>query len=130
MRTVGEILKKSRLKKKIALQEIEERTKIRKEYLLALEKDHYQNLPPATYIQGFIKNYSQVLGLNPEPLLAIFRRDFKGRTKKISNLEELAKGFRWTPRLTLIAVLILVLLFFFGYLFWQYRLLLRSPYRS
>ena len=128
MRTVGEILKKARLEKKLTLEEITERTKIGKEYLSALEENRYQDLPPAAYTQGFIKNYAQILGLKAGPLLAIFRRDYKEKTRPISSFGQL-EGFRWTPRLTLISLFILTLLLFFGYLFWQYHLLLRSPYR-
>lgn len=128
MRTVGEILKKARLEKKLTLKEIEERTKVRKEYLKALEENRYQDLPSAAYTQGFIKNYSQILGLKPAPLLAIFRRDYKEETKTVLNFGQ-EEGFRWTPKLTLISLLILAILFFATYLFWQYRLLLKSPYR-
>lgn len=128
MRTVGEILKKARLEKKLTLKEIEKKTKIRREFLLALEKDDYQKLPPSAYIQGFIKNYAQILGLKPESLLAIFRRDYQGKIKPLFNLGQ-SEGFYWTPRLTLIAIFVLAFLLFAGYLFWQYHLLLKSPYR-
>lgn len=128
MRTVGEVFKKARLDKKLTLEEVEEKTKIKREYLLALEENCYQDLPSAPYIQGFIKNYSQILGLKPEPLLAIFRRDYKEESTPIFSFG-VSRGFCWTPKLTLISLLILALLLFAGYLFWQYHLLLRSPYR-
>ena len=128
MRTVGEILKNARLEKKLTLEKIAEQTKIRKEYLSALEEDCYQDLPPAAYAQGFIKNYSQFLGLKTQPLLAIFRRDYKEKSKPVFRSSH-SKEFHWTPRLSMISFLVLSLLLFFGYLFWQYRLLLKSPYR-
>ena len=128
MRTVGEILKKARLEKKLTLEEIVERTKLIKKYLSALEENHYQDLPSAAYTQGFIKNYSQILDLKAQSLLAIFRRDYKEKTKPAFGFAH-SNGFWWTPRLTFISLLVLGLLFFFGYLFWQYRLLLKSPYR-
>lgn len=127
MRTVGEILKKVRLRKKLTLKEIEEKTKIKREYLSALEEDHYQDLPPSAYTQGFIKNYSQILGLKPEPLLAIFRRDYKEKTKVTSYVNEVGRGFCWTPKLTITLVVVLTLLFFFGYLFRQYYSLFTPP---
>lgn len=128
MRTAGEIFKKTRLEKKLTLEEIEEKTKIKKGYLSALEEGRYQDLPSATYIQGFIKNYSRILGLKPEPLLAIFRRDYREKAKPILSLGR-SSGFYWTPKLTYIFLFILVLLLFIGYLFWQYHFLLKSPYR-
>ena len=129
MRMVGEILKKSRLKKKLTLKEIEEKTKIRREHLLALEENRYQDLPSAAYIQGFIKNYALILGLKQERLLAIFRRDYKEKNKFVFSFTQ-PEGFHWTSKLTFISLFILILFLFFGYLFWQYRLLLQSPYRS
>lgn len=129
MRTVGEILKKSRLGKKLTLEEIEEQTKIRKAYLMALEKNCFDDLPSAAYIQGFIRNYSQVLGLEPEPLLAIFRRDYEEKKRPNFSFTQ-QEGFRWTPKLTLVSLFILALLLSVIYLFWQYRFLQKSPYRS
>lgn len=127
MQTAGEILKKARLKKKLTLEDIEEKTKIKRETLSALEEDRYQDLPSAAYIQGFIKNYARILGLKPEPLLAIFRRDYKEKAKPILSLGQ-SKGFYWTPRLTFILLFVLVFLLFAGYLFWQYHFLIKSPY--
>ena len=128
MQTVGEILKKTRLRKKLTLKKITEGTKIREEYLAALEENRYQDLPSMAYTQGFIKNYSRFLGLKHQSLLAIFRRDYKDQTKAGFNLTN-THDFCWTPRLTFISLFILGLVFFFGYLFWQYHLLLKSRFR-
>ena len=127
MNTVGKILKKARLAKKLTLEEIEEKTKIKKKQLLALEEERYQDLPPKTYIQGFIKSYAQVLDLKTSLLLAIFRRDYKQKSKFVFH-SPYSNRFYWTPRLTIIFLVILALLFFLGYLLWQYRLLSKSPY--
>lgn len=127
MQTVGEVLKKARLRKKLSLQAISQQTKIRPEYLSALEKDRYQDLPSTAHTQGFIKNYSQVVGLKVEPLLAIFRRDHQERAKAVFPTSK-SFGFYWTPRLTFIFLLLLGLLVFLAYLFWQFRLLQQSPY--
>lgn len=128
MKTVGEILKKTRLAKRLSLKKIAKLTRIRQEYLLALEENRYQDLPSFAYAQGFIKNYSQALGLESRPLLAIFRRDYQERKKAVFRLPD-EGGFHWTPKLTLLALLIIGIFFFSGYLFWQYRSLLNSPYR-
>lgn len=128
MKKTGEILRKTRQRKKLSLAEIAKRTKIRKDYLIALEENRYQDLPAGAYIQGFIKNYSQVLGIDSQPLLAVFRRDYQEQTGPTFRTAQLS-GWQWTPKTTLIALVVLALLLFFAYLFWQYRLLLTSPYR-
>lgn len=135
MITVGEILKKARKEKKISLEEIERETKIKKEYLQALEEDHYQKLPAVPFIQGFIKNYGRFLDLEAAPLMAIFRRDFKIPQKgkllpeKLINPPE-TSHFSWTPKITLILITAIIFIFVILYLFWQYQNLIKAPYFS
>lgn len=76
MKTVGEILKNSRESQNLSLDEIAGKTKIAKAYLLAIEANDFKHLPAATFTKGFLKNYAVVLNLNPENILAIFRRDY------------------------------------------------------
>lgn len=76
MKTVGEILKEARLQKGITLEEAQEITKIRKEFLQALEENNFSQLPSYISARGFLKNYTEFLGLSPKSILAIFRRDF------------------------------------------------------
>ncbi len=132
MITVGQILKKTRLEKKIGVEEVAGATKIRPEYILALEKDDFQKLPSMTFTRGFLKNYAEFLGLSSKSLLAIFRRDFiQSKKEEIvpkSVTEPLGKGVvNWSPKLTL---LILATVFFVGllaYLGYQYFSLVGNP---
>lgn len=133
MRTVGQILKEEREAKFYTLDEIEKATKIRKELLKALEEDNYEKLPPPTFVQGFIKNYGQFLKLDTEKLLAIFRREFSDRKNppKImeawrSPLEE--KKFRLTPTKFISAIVIVLIVSFFIYLWFEYRFLVGAPF--
>lgn len=83
MQTVGEILKKARQKRQISLEDVAIKTKISLKYLRAIELNDFDALPPATFTKGFMQNYAAIVGLNPQTVLAIFRRDFdqdkKGR---------------------------------------------------
>lgn len=123
METVGELLKREREKQKKTLKEVAKNTKISLKVLEALEKNDFSSLPAATFTQGFIKNYAQELGLEPQRLLAIFRRDFRQKQSKNQPLLKLEteSGFRWTPKMTVMAAIILFLLLFSGYLFFQYQ---------
>ena len=76
MKTVGEILHKAREEKGISLEEISKETKINIKYLKAIEANDFDNLPPATFTKGFMQNYAKTVGLDPENVLAIFRRDY------------------------------------------------------
>lgn len=133
MRTVGQILKEEREKKFYTLEEIEKATKIRLELLEALEKDQYHKLPPPTFVQGFIKNYSKFLGLNAEKLLAIFRREFSEAKNPPRVLESFVnpldkRKFAFTPaKFVGLAILTMMVIFFF-YLFFEYRFLAGAPF--
>ncbi len=123
MRTVGEILSQKRKELGLTLEEIEKETKIRRQYLEAIEKNNFSAIPESTIVKGFIRNYAQSLGLLPENVLAVFRRDFRENQKgqiiprgMVEPLDE--KGFYWTPKATLVVILSLLV---FGFVFFFVR---------
>ena len=130
MKTAGQILKEKREEKQISLDEVAQETKIRKPYLVSLEKDDYLSLPSIAIIKGFIRNYAQFLGLNSEKIVAIFKRDYR-RTKEQKSVfplrKDLNKQFKWSPKKTLIAVVGLFIFVFLAYLAYQYHGLLGKP---
>lgn len=124
MKTVGEILKETRIKKGIDFERIEKVTKIRRKYLVALEKNDFAKIGQATTVKGFIKNYGEFLGLDSASLLAIFRRDFTedkvGQVILRGMIEPLNQPrFTWNPKKTFIAAVILVFFFFLAFLGWH-----------
>ncbi len=132
MRTVGQILREERERKFYTLDEIEKATKIRRELLEALESDNFTKLPPATFVQGFIKNYGKFLGLDTNKLLAIFRREFSDRRNPPRIMESFSNPipvtrFRLTPTQVISTVVIVLVLIFFGYLWFEYRSLVGAP---
>lgn len=69
MKELGRVLKTARESKNLTLDEIQERTKIRKRYLQAIEEGDLSILPGLVYARGFIKNYAEILGLDGQALL-------------------------------------------------------------
>lgn len=125
MKTVGEILKKVRIEKKLTFEDIETATKIRKKFLIALEENDWNKLPSLPYIKGFIRNYSSFLGLKQDEMVAIFRRHFQEHEKNRLLPSGLAHPLnepmlRFSPQIGLIGILLTFLILFFGYLFFQY----------
>ncbi len=59
----GASLKKLRLLHGITLEELSERTKIRRAYLEYLEEEQFQFLPAAVYVKGFINIVAGILGI-------------------------------------------------------------------
>ncbi len=69
MATVGEQLRAAREARGLTLEDVEAATKIRVEYLDALEQENLAALPDPVVARGFLRNYAQFLELDPEPLL-------------------------------------------------------------
>ena len=80
-KTVGELLKEERLKHNISLGDLAKATRIRAEHLTSLEENLFEQLPAATFVKAYIRNYARVLGFDPEPLIRLLRRDFKESAK-------------------------------------------------
>ncbi len=130
MRTVGQLLKETRIAKGFSLEQIERATKIRAKFISSIELDDYRKLPAVPYVQGFIKNYGDFLGLRSTTLLALFRRQYLKKKKKESDSIEqplTESGWKLTPNkviLTLVVILILILSYYF---YSQYRSLHQPP---
>lgn len=111
MTTVGQILSASRNHKKLTLDQVEKATKIRLKFLVALEADEFNKLPPGTFTKGFIKNYAAYLGLPIEETLAFYRRQVN-EDKSPSLPSKPISRTRFTFSMTAIGIGLLVLLFF------------------
>ena len=64
MKTVGQILQKTRLEKKITLEQVGSQTKIRQDILAALEENNFQKLSSLASVKGLLKTYAEFLVLS------------------------------------------------------------------
>jgi cytoskeletal protein RodZ len=62
----GEELKRERELREITLREVSESTKISLRYLEALERNAFESLPGGVFNRGFVRAYSQFIGIDPE----------------------------------------------------------------
>lgn len=81
MSKVGHILFEARKKKGVEISQVEQETNIEKVYIEALEKDNYEKIPAEAYVIGFLRNYAEYLGLDPQEII----RQYKNI--KIENVE-------------------------------------------
>jgi transcriptional regulator with XRE-family HTH domain len=122
IKTIGTILKEKRKELKLELKQIAEITKIRSDYLAALEEGNYAKFPSEVYLKGFLKNYAKFLGISTEKALALYRRENErddSQTSLSSSLgsHQMEKLLVLTPNrvLTLIAGLaILIIVIYLG----------------
>ncbi len=86
MEKASHIFRQTRLRKKISLKKVVESTKIPRQYLEAIEKDHYQVFPNFDYAQLYVRDYAVFLDLSPIRMVGVFRRDWPGKKEKSENL--------------------------------------------
>jgi len=78
MQNIGDRLTEARKRLGIALREASEATKIRTDYLTAMENGTFDFSLPEVYKRGFLKIYARYLKLDAEKLSADFTAQFSG----------------------------------------------------
>ena len=73
--TTGGLLKATREALGFDLRDVAEVLRIRYPYLEAIEGDRFDDLPGSTYAVGFVRTYSEHLGLEGSEVVARFRRE-------------------------------------------------------
>jgi Helix-turn-helix domain len=61
---LGNSLREARVRQGLDYSQVELATKIRAKYIRALEDEAFELLPSATYVKGFLRSYSEYLGLD------------------------------------------------------------------
>lgn len=77
--TIGERLEEARKRKGISIREVSEATKIRSDFINAMEDNSMEIPLPEIYKRGFLKNYARYLKLDPEKMLTDYVAQQKGR---------------------------------------------------
>ena len=72
-RTIGQVLRLSRVNLQLSLQDLSKKTAIEIPYIEALENDEFDLLPSPFYAQIYLKKLSWALGLDESILLTAFR---------------------------------------------------------
>jgi len=70
METVGQLLRRHRLEKRMSAEEISRATRVPMSSVERIESDRFDELPGEVFVRGFLKSYSRAVGLEPEEVLA------------------------------------------------------------
>lgn len=73
----GEELRKERLARGIALEEITEATKVSSRHLLALEQEQFRQLPGGVFNKGIVRSYARVVGLDEDAWIGRFMNAYQ-----------------------------------------------------
>jgi cytoskeletal protein RodZ len=108
MESLGEKLKSAREGKGLDFDYVGRETNIARRYLEALEGEDFSKFPGEPYILGFLRNYSEYLGLDEDAMVALYR-SLRIQEQPIP-VEELLLPRRKFPREIIIGLIVLVLL--------------------
>ena len=117
---IGSELRDARLDRGTELADVATALRIRRPYLEAIETGEFNQLPGRVYAVGFLRAYSEYLGLDSEPVVDRFRDE----TTDISPSTELrfpaVPPQSWRPQLGLFSVaLLLAVVVYGGWYYWQ-----------
>ena len=79
---IGTLLRNARADAGLSVVEIAEMTRITKRHIAALEVNDYRRLPGIAYIPGFIRNYCKVVNIDPQPLIAAYKKTINPKLDK------------------------------------------------
>ena len=127
---IGETLRKARIDKKISLDELQQRTKIQKRYLLAIEENDFHELPSDYYLRTFIRQYADEVKLDGNYLIYVL--DGKDRPMptypELETVDGLRKNkhvesptrarFKATLPMILLGLVALAIISVVGYMTW------------
>jgi cytoskeleton protein RodZ len=80
--TVGEILRRCRVKYNITYEQAEQDIRIKAEHLEALEHNSIERLPGRVYVFGFVRTYSEYLGLDGEKMVQLLKKQAGRKIEK------------------------------------------------
>jgi len=127
MKTIGQILKSARIKKKYSLKKLEEATRIKSDFIEAMEKEKWEDLPPPPTVLGFVKSVSTTLGIDEKAAVAVLKRDYPPKPITQNPRPDVSSKFVWSPKLTFAVGVGIVIAGILGYLIFQYAKFVSPP---
>lgn len=127
MLSVGEILQKTREKRGLSVLQVEKETRIRRQFLQAVENNDWTSFTSKIYIVGIIRNYSRFLGLDPQKTLAFFRRDYEKADDTQFKKGPSVKRIVSDSRRFATAALVVIFFLFSAYFGYQLKMFLTPP---
>ena len=94
--TVGARLREERLSRGIKRSEIAVKLHITNHYVKSLEANNFDKLPGAIFVKGYLKNYSELLDLNPTEIVGLYEKfisqESENRTEKVTPQKQKVKN--------------------------------------
>lgn len=123
MARLGDALRAQRERMGLTVLQAAEDTRIRDKFLRALESGDYQTLPGTVYTKGFLRNYADYLGLDPDELIAQLQTE-RGTPDAPRSFEPMRPIMRrnviLTPAVLIPIGVLAAVVLFVAYLYYQF----------
>mgnify|MGYP006301884713 CR=1 FL=1 len=73
MESIGEKLRGAREEKGYSVDQVARDTNIARRFVEALEREDFSVFPGDPYVLGFLRNYADYLGLDPEKVVTLYK---------------------------------------------------------
>jgi flagellar biosynthesis protein FlhG len=73
----GSDLRDERQRRRLSIEAIAEKTKIRRAYLQAIEEERFGDLPAAVFVRGFLREYARSLGLPGDDVVRQYMKRYQ-----------------------------------------------------
>lgn len=73
MQSLGEVLSNARTEKGYSIDQVAHETNISRNYIQDLEREAFDQFPAEAYLIGFLRNYSEYLGLEAEKMISLYK---------------------------------------------------------
>ena len=108
MESIGQKLISARESLGFTVEQIARDTNIAKSYLTALETEDFNSFPGETYLLGFLRNYSDYLGLVPDEMITLYRNMMI--QEQPAPIEELLDTRKSLPKGAVAAIIIAIII--------------------
>jgi cytoskeleton protein RodZ len=140
MASIGETLRRERIRRNLDLDHISRELKISPKLLEAIEAEQFQKLPGSVFAKSFVRQYAHLLGLDEEELAAEVQRSLQPATEvprltearqplaapiqlpKVEKWETVGdRGFSWGSPLPALALFVVAMLVCSGVYAWYQK---------
>ena len=111
MEFVGDILKKTRVNRKISLSNISKELKISEEILTNLENNHLQKDIDRVFIIGHLRSYCSFLNLNHDEMIELYKLQHYPSEKKNIEIEKPKLEYKFLYSNKLISISLMLMIF-------------------
>src|SRR5271155_3856498 len=102
MDSIGDTLRRERLRRGLKLEQVSAQTKIGRHYLQAMEENRFDRLPGGLFTRSFLRQYTLALVLDEEQVFSSFNQQFEEPSVPLFEPQPRSKPSR-LPRLPAVA---------------------------